>query len=227
MSSASKKLVTLLVGVAAVASLALPGQPAAASVVPAALAAPAPDKATVSQAVQIAIAAARAGWVRTPGSLTGEPGGVTPADCLCGGPGGTASLAHISPWLNSDCDSSVQVGTTTVYAWVQTSGGLVKTNAGWAEWRYSSNRSCHGYQWVRYHLNMTVIHRSTVSGGFATMLWLSQDPLDWTTFTTNFTGGASDGAFSSYAVMAGPLLTTAGIWTSLAQFGPNRNWTSD
>lgn len=153
-------------------------------------------------------------------------GGMVPADCLCGGPGGSASLAHISPWLNSDCNTSISVGTSNVYVYVSQNGSLVRTYAGWSDWRYSSYRSCHGYQWVRYHLTMSVVHRSTVSGGFATMIWLSQDALDWTTFTTNFTGGASDGAFSTYAVMAGPLTTTAGIWTSLAQFGPNRNWTS-
>ena len=222
MSSARKKLVALLVGVAAMAGLALSGQPAAAaSTTPVAA-----SKAQVGKTIQVVIGAARAGFAVTPAVLIGRGGGVTPTDCLCGGPGGAANLAHISPWLNSDCNSSVQVGTTNVYAWVQGSSGLVKTYAGWAEWRYSSYRSCHGYQWVRFHLSMSVIRRSTVSHGFSTMLWLTQDPLDWTTFSTNFTGGASDGAFSSYAVMAGPLLTTAGIWTSLAQFGPNRDWTS-
>jgi hypothetical protein len=161
---------------------------------------------------------AAAGPVRGPG--------VTLADCLCGGPGGSPDLAHISPWTVGDCNTSVAVGTTSVYVWINGTSGLVKTYAGWAEWRYSSYRSCHGYQWVRYHLNMTTVHRSTVSAGFATMLWLAPDPLDWTTFSTTFSGGAADGAFSTYAIMAGPLQTTAGIWTSLAQFGPNRNFTA-
>ena len=209
MSFASKKVVTLVLGVAAAVGPALAGTAAAA-----APAGPVPIGAAVGSATA------------TPAVLVGRPGGITPTDCLCGGPGGSADLGHISPWLNSDCNSSVQVGTSSVYVWVQGSSGLTKTYAGWSEWRYSSYRSCHGYQWVRYHLSMSVINRSTVAGGFATMMWLSQDPLDWTTFTTNFTGGASDGVFSTYAVMAGPLRTTAGILTSLAQFGPNRNWIS-
>src|SRR5262245_6499853 len=38
--------------------------------------------------------------------------GMVPADCLCGGPGGSADLSHISPWLNSDCNTSISVGTS-------------------------------------------------------------------------------------------------------------------
>src|SRR5215831_17000431 len=101
MSFASKKLVTLLLGVAAAVGPVLSG--------PAAAAAP---------TGAVPIGAVRAGSAPVPAVLTGRSSGVTPTDCLCGGPGGSADLAHISPWLNSDCNSSVQVGTSSVYAWV-------------------------------------------------------------------------------------------------------------
>src|SRR5262245_25598165 len=51
-------------------------------------------------------------------------GGMVPADCMCGGPGGSADLAHISPWLNSDCNTSVAVGTSNVYVYVSSNGSL-------------------------------------------------------------------------------------------------------
>src|SRR5215468_11476720 len=114
----------------------------------------------------------------------GPPRGpAQPVSCQCGGPGGAPDLSHISPWTNRDCAVSIGLSnTTSVDVYWLVHGSLVVRYAGWAEWRYSSNGSCHGYQWIRFHLNMAVVEASTVAAGFATMMWLTQDPLDWTTY---------------------------------------------
>ena len=143
-----------------------------------------------------------------------------PADCQCGGPGGSADLAHISPWLNSACNSNVEVGRAGVHAYKNVGGSLVDVYVGWVQELYSSNGSCHGYQWTAFHMIMGNVAGTTAASGFAEMIWLSQDPLDWTTFTINYAGGQADGSFWSVAVMAGPLATTDGIWTSLVRFVP-------
>jgi len=143
---------------------------------------------------------------------------MVPADCQCGGPGGSADLAHISPWNNSACNHNVEVGRAGLHAYRNVGGSLVDTYVGWAQELYSSYGSCHGYQWTAFHLNMTAVNLTTASSGFTEMIWLSQDPLDWTTFAVNYGGGQADGNFWSYAVMAGPLSTADGIWTSLVHF---------
>jgi hypothetical protein len=47
--------------------------------------------------------------------------------------------------------------------------------------------------------------------------------LTWTTFAVTYQGGQQDGNFWSYAVLAGPLSTTDGIWTSLVHFVGQRD----
>jgi hypothetical protein len=145
---------------------------------------------------------------------------MVPADCQCGGPGGSADLAHISPWLNSACSSNVEVGRAGVHAYKNVGGSLTDVYVGWAQELYSSNGSCRGYQWTAFHMIMSYVAGTTAASGFAEMIWLSQDPLDWTTFSINYSGGQADGNFWSVAVMAGPLSTTDGIWTSLVKFVP-------
>lgn len=138
---------------------------------------------------------------------------MVPADCQCGGPGGSADLAHISPWLNPDCASYTEVGRAGVHAYK--GAAMTDTYVGWVQWVYSSNRSCRGYQWLFFHLIMGNVAGTTAAPGFAVMLWITPDPLDWTTFTVNYGGGQADGTFQSVAVLAGPLSTSAGVWSSL------------
>jgi len=152
-----------------------------------------------------------------------QAGGLQLADCQCGGPGGSADLAHISPWNNSACNSYVEVGRAGVHAYTGPSRNLTDMYIGWAQWVYSSNGSCHGYQWVIFHLSMAAVNASTASGGFTIMMWLTQDSLDWTTFNVTFAGGQADGTFDSYAVLAGPLQTSAGVTNSLVTYTRSQN----
>lgn len=143
---------------------------------------------------------------------------MVPADCQCGGPGGSADLAHISPWNYSSCSYNTEVGRTNVHAYRNVGGSLTDVYVGWAQELYGYAGACRGYQWTAFHLNMSYVAGTTAASGFTEMIWLSADPLDWTTFPISYVGGQADGNFWSYAVMAGPLSTTDGIWTSLVRF---------
>ena len=143
---------------------------------------------------------------------------MVPADCQCGGPGGSATLAHISPWNNAACNHNTEVGRAGIHAYKSVNGTLTDVYVGWAQELYSSYGSCHGYQWTAFHMVMAGITGTTAWPGFTEMIWLSQDPLTWTTFAVTYQGGQQDGNFWSYAVLAGPLSTTDGIWTSLVHF---------
>ena len=143
---------------------------------------------------------------------------ITPADCSCGGPGGSASLAHISPWNYSSCNYNVEVGRAGIHAYRNVGGTLTDVYVGWAQELYGYSGACRGYQWTAFHMIMRYVAGTTAAGGFTEMIWLDGDPLDWTTFAINYGGGQADGNFWSYAVLAGPLSTWDGIWTSLVHF---------
>jgi hypothetical protein len=118
------------------------------------------------------------------------------------------NLAHISPWDNSACNTNVQAGsgTTVYYEYYDSSRGtLVDHSLGTAQYRYSPNGSCSGYQWIHFVLNMTAVHTYMGSNdpSFSFDLWLDSSGASYVPMTVTFTGGQADGDFQSYAVKAG------------------------